>query len=236
MTHSSLPPSGSTTSSPINRVDHRHRLPAVKDQGRRETCLAFAVTAVHEHEKARLTGQLRDLSEEMLFWGCKRVDGDTEDGTSFRSAQTALETSGQVEQHLWHYEPLRVTLGPQYQPPTAATVPGTALRAALEPLDASVEAIKQALAQGALVALGFQMYEGFDVPENHVIPLPTAEEYALGGHVVALVGFDDNMEAGCFILRNSWGEGWADRGYAYLPYAYLSLAPTQVFIVQPNAF
>ena len=39
----------------------------------------------------------------------------------------------------------------------------------------------------------------------------------LGGHSVCLVGYDKDE----FILRNSWGESWGDRGFAYLSTAYL---------------
>ena len=38
-----------------------------------------------------------------------------------------------------------------------------------------------------------------------------------GGHCVAFVGYTPNR----FIVRNSWGTGWGDNGYAYasIPYA-----------------
>ena len=37
-----------------------------------------------------------------------------------------------------------------------------------------------------------------------------------GGHTVLLVGYDDNQKA--WILRNSWGPGWGDSGYALFGY------------------
>lgn len=35
-------------------------------------------------------------------------------------------------------------------------------------------------------------------------------------HAIVLVGYDDNTER--WIIRNSWGPGWGDGGYGYIPY------------------
>lgn len=37
-----------------------------------------------------------------------------------------------------------------------------------------------------------------------------------GGHAVALVGFDDIKKA--WLIKNSWGEDWGERGYAWIAY------------------
>ena len=46
-----------------------------------------------------------------------------------------------------------------------------------------------------------------------------------GGHAVALVGY----RAGVFIVRNSWGAGWGDKGFAYASDAYASEAFTEAY-------
>jgi hypothetical protein len=43
---------------------------------------------------------------------------------------------------------------------------------------------------------------------------------AHGGHAVALVGYTSER----FIVRNSWGAGWGDQGYAYASLAYAQAA------------
>jgi hypothetical protein len=40
----------------------------------------------------------------------------------------------------------------------------------------------------------------------------------LGGHAVCIVGYKD----GNFILRNSWGTGWGDRGFGYFDEKFLA--------------
>lgn len=42
-----------------------------------------------------------------------------------------------------------------------------------------------------------------------------------GGHAVAVVGYTDDDR---FILRNSWGTGWGDNGFAYAGEDYINAA------------
>ena len=63
------------------------------------------------------------------------------------------------------------------------------------------------------------------------IPYPCRGERILGGHAVVAVGFNDEIEiknmicrsetTGALLIRNSWGTGWGDRGYGWLPYEYV---------------
>jgi hypothetical protein len=46
-----------------------------------------------------------------------------------------------------------------------------------------------------------------------------------GGHAVALVGYTSRR----FIVRNSWGTGWGDGGFAYATNAYASAAFTEAY-------
>jgi hypothetical protein len=48
---------------------------------------------------------------------------------------------------------------------------------------------------------------------------------ARGGHAVSLVGYT----AKTFIVRNSWGSGWGDKGYAYASDSYAQKAFTEAY-------
>jgi len=43
----------------------------------------------------------------------------------------------------------------------------------------------------------------------------------VGGHAVEIVGWDIKNGVDCWIIKNSWGTSWGDKGYFYLPYNYL---------------
>jgi len=64
------------------------------------------------------------------------------------------------------------------------------------------------------------------------VKFPCPKERILGGHAVVAVGYDDNMKiknpicpnvetTGALLIRNSWGTGWGDKGYGWLPYDYV---------------
>ena len=48
---------------------------------------------------------------------------------------------------------------------------------------------------------------------------------AKGGHAVAIVGYTSDS----FIVRNSWGTGWGDKGFAFASNEYVSHAFTESF-------
>ncbi len=49
-----------------------------------------------------------------------------------------------------------------------------------------------------------------------------------GGHAVAIIGYKPDR----FIVRNSWGTGWGDKGFAYASLAYAQEAFTEAYGVE----
>jgi len=70
------------------------------------------------------------------------------------------------------------------------------------------QAIKQELQYGP-VYVGFTVYEDFNAYGSGVYYHVWGQ--AVGGHAVAIVGYDDT--ANCWICKNSWGQGWGEDGY-----------------------
>ncbi len=77
----------------------------------------------------------------------------------------------------------------------------------------SPSSVKKALLSGPLVTT-MKVYEDFLVYSQGIYK--HASGGALGGHAVSLIGYDDAK--GAFIIRNSWGESWGEKGFAYIDY------------------
>ena len=90
-------------------------------------------------------------------------------------------------------------------------------------LTMSLSHMKGCLAAGYPFVFGFTVYESFEsqaVTKNGKVPMPKHGEKSLGGHAVLTVGYNDSSQQ--FIVMNSWSTKWGDKGYFYMPYAYLT--------------
>lgn len=217
-------------------VDLRARLPPVRDQGDRSTCLAFAVTAAHELARCAGGNVNEDLSEEALYWGCKQIDGDWLPGTAFASATVALARWGQPREEAWPYDTNHDDSLP-YGPPGGVVGGRDWCLGQLRQVECRVDDFKGELAAGRAVAVGLELTPGFINSADGHIPGPVAGEQLRGGHAVVLIGYQNDPApgAGAVIFRNSWGDSWGDGGYGYLPYRYLEQYARQSWVVGPGA-
>jgi len=92
----------------------------------------------------------------------------------------------------------------------------------------TLDEIKQAIMEDGPVMAGLIITTNFVESEKGFVGLPKG--YFLGGHAIALDGWDDQLEhtfedgsklKGFFRFINSWGDDWGDKGYGYLPYEFV---------------
>lgn len=217
----------------IDKIDGLTARWAIRDQGMRGTCVAFATAALLEHRELSAGAAGSDLSEQYLYWAIKTQTADpwhTIDGTTLGFARDALETTGVCTEPSWPYDPVP---RPGNIPHESATEPpGHAHReaAALRHLgvhrtastSGNARTLVAELSRCAPVAIALPVFRDSLQPQNNnwntsvgllygrvLDPPPTS--IVDSGHAVAVVGFAPDPgepNGGYFIIRNSWGTGW----------------------------
>jgi hypothetical protein len=103
---------------------------------------------------------------------------------------------------------------------------------------ALVNDVKIALANNKPVMMGFNVYdntrtykyfEGLNTTSYTYNPLTTTGSLAsgvrlLGGHAVPIIGYINDAAqpgGGVFVVENSWGKPWGNKGFFYLPYSVI---------------
>ncbi len=216
------------------QVDLHAQMPPVRNQGQRGTCVSFATTAVHEY----LLGQRYpqdSLSEQYLYWDCKRNDLYPGAGTFIHVAMNCLARDGQCTETAWPYNPNPVNGNEGQDPPPPAAISGAGsyrITGTSKLPARSVQDLKTCLAQNSPIAFAVPVFTyWFTEPlrSSGDIRMPLQGDKQEGGHAMCMVGYSDDPTVpggGYFIIRNSWGTGWAGKsavaaGYARLPYAYM---------------
>ena len=224
-----------------SRVDLHDTMPPIRNQGQRGTCVSFATTAVREYLLCTTPQANTDLSEQFLYWNCKKHDLYPGEGTYINVAMDRLLNDGECTETDWPYNPVVVNgnEGQDPPPPTALTAAGPFKISETRQIPArSVAALRQALADGSPVAFATTVYNYWFGATTGDIRLPLPNDPVAGGHAMCMVGYEDDPSVpggGYFIIRNSWGTTWAAQssiapGYARMPYAYMEKYGTAAHI------
>ena len=72
--------------------------------------------------------------------------------------------------------------------------------------------VKIALLNQGAVVIGIPVYDSFEAD----CPIPNPDEKKKGGHAMCVVGWDKTG----WIIQNSWGKTWGNKGRMHLPYDY----------------
>ncbi|MEI7894026.1 MAG: C1 family peptidase, partial [Myxococcales bacterium] len=91
--------------------------------------------------------------------------------------------------------------------------------------------LKKVLSAGCPVHVTMATGKGFQkIGRDGVYPASEKPEGKHGWHAMLVVGYVGNY----FIIKNSWGAGWGDKGYAYLPKNVLAGSSASFIAITPE--
>jgi C1A family cysteine protease len=206
-----------------DKVDLRKAFPPPYDQGDLGSCTGNAIAGAVQFGR-RKQNQTPDFVPSRLFiYYNERVIEHTvpiDSGAQIRDGIKTVVKQGACPETLWPYDITKFARKP----------PAKAYKEALKHtvssyrrLAQTTNQLKGCLASGYPFVFGFTVYDSFEsdaVRKTGVVPMPQPSETVLGGHAVVAVGYDTASQR--FIVRNSWGTSWGDKGYFTMPFAYLT--------------
>jgi len=186
----------------------------IKDQKNCGSCWAFSAAAALESNYALKNNEFIDISEQGIL-GC--------------SGAGSCSTGGwYTDVFAWLMDNVSAYVTTEDQFPYQAQ---DVCKTNLTPIDlkvtnfgmlqdGNISQIKEALTKyGAVSAALFSNNADFMNYKSGVI---TGNNGNYPDHAIAIVGWDDDLQA--WLIRNSWGEFWGDKGYAWVGYNACSIS------------
>lgn len=199
-------------------IDLRPGMPKVYDQLDLGSCTANALGGLAEYLMMKQGKTHYTPSRLFIYYNERAIEGSVSEdsGAAIADGAYVLEKYGCPSESKWWYNTSKFRVKPN----KSVFAEGLKhLVGGVHAVHQSLDDMRKVLASGYPIAGGFTVYDSFendDVAKSGIVPFPGRFEQVLGGHAVLLVGYDDSKE--WFIVRNSWGEGWGDHGYCYMPY------------------
>lgn len=224
-------------------------VPLILDQGSEGACTGFAMAAVINYHLVK-NGRCkpadighRCASPRMLYEMARRYDewpGEDYDGSSARGTIKGWVAHGVVNRGMWRDD----MHGPNFLDgklaKEALKIPTGAY---FRVMHRQVRDMHAALSETGILYATLMVHSGWVNPQSlrkeyeflldgkkKMIRLPIIQRKgrANSGHAVAIVGY--TLDG--FIIQNSWGTPWGEKGFAVLPYEDWMLHASDCWVVQ----
>lgn len=205
--------------SDVVSVDLRKKMPGVYNQLNIGSSVANAVASAYEFLQIDLDeNHIFIPSRLFIYYNTRLIENSTEydAGAQIRNTIKSLNIYGICSETQWCYDSRLLTVCPDER-----------CYSQISPikyhrLNQTIDTLKACLSKGLPFIFGFSVYDNFDLltPLNSVLDRPGENNLYRGGHCCLCVGFDDTKKM--FIIRNSFGIKWCDKGHFNMSYSYIT--------------
>lgn len=223
----------STGLRPQPSVDLRKYFSPIKAQGEIGSCATFATVAIYESimNRANPTAPHADMSERFVFYYSNVTEGKPEGGSNYARQLEVLGKYGVCHESQCHYSREKILEKPSQEAIDEAQSHRvlSARQICLHSTGNKIECMQEnhrlltsALSEGYPVGIGLKVYDSLDTITSPYVSRPSEEEILSGkssNHAMVLVGYSESDKY--YIVRNSWGPDYGDKGYIYVSAAYI---------------
>lgn len=238
-----------TLPKPSGRADLRSStFPPVFDQGRYSSCVENALANAISYLFFKIHNVRQKPSRFFMYFTTRvfeqRTDkraayvADKDTGSWPICAVNAANKYGWSDEGVWPYDAAHFKTAPGarcYAKNHRLYVSEIPMANAQKLVDGESDVVyrmKLALDRSCPVMIAVKLWASFfAVKSDGKVPLPDAgaEKYA-GLHALLVVGYADSSKA--FVVQNSWGTRWGDKGYATVPYRYVVLHGMDIQVIE----
>ena len=183
-------------------LDHRNNLQPIRDQGEQGTCAAQTAACMKEWQELKDVSFNQYMSPQFIYNNRENQDSE---GMYGRDVMRILSKVGSCSETSYPYQKIEDPNNILHSIKEEALNYKIKSYAQIKTLDS----LKRALYINGPCYISFPVY-------NHGIRMwkPNYGDEKQGGHAMTVVGYNKDG----FIIRNSWGRFWGDRGYTLYPY------------------
>lgn len=183
-----------------------------RDQGRRPTCIAFALSELNLRHASFV-----QLSPEFVYQSaaCQTDGWKPGDGVSLGVALQAA-AAGQPVETDFPYQAAEPD-APVPAPPSGFDLYGQNI----DVVPHDIASMCRMLREGRPIGLGLRLTRSFFSPVDGVIAFEQAALVPEVLHAVTVLGLGREDQESYFLIRNSWGAQWGLGGSAWLSETYL---------------
>jgi C1A family cysteine protease len=195
----------------------------IENQGMIGSCVTNAIATALEYISKRSTGSFFPMSRMFLYYTARdfaNEDAEIKDvGSNIFQALLSVQKDGVCLESSWPYDIEKVNEKPNSYAYVEAEKYKVEQFLKIKP---NLDDMLSCLSEGYPFVFGLKITDSFNKLDGF-ISVPSSDEVRSdihGNHAMLCVGF--NREKKVFIVRNSWGKDWGDKGYCYIPFDYMT--------------
>jgi C1A family cysteine protease len=149
----------------------------------------------------------------------KRDGGQPHDGATLSAMLAVLKLDGQPAESHWPYITDPITDVNTWNPPAS---PVQLFFRDHVPCGATIKQVIDQLDAGTPVLMTMTLSDAFYRPDAEGVIAANESTDPKRRHAVIAVGHGERNAVGLVLIRNSWGEAWGLKGYAWIATGYLA--------------